>query len=201
MPMPQEQANSTQTVTPPSKTSGDSDEKSTQMVPIEEVEKKLRGQGKLVKKLEEQIAALEAEKADREKTAAERQQKELEEQGKHKELYLKEAEAKKSIEEKYKALVERETKRLEALTASIEKRVAALPKEYRDLVPPGLDPDATAEQVSKLEALAAQRDGKSGGYTGATRPGNQGSTDPAEILRRQHEINKLHMLGKKVMAK
>lgn len=195
MPHPNDLANPEQVQTPTPKTPGDSDGKAPKYSD-EDVEKKLRGQGKLIKKLEDQLAIFEAERAEREKADAEKKQKELAEQGKHKELYEREAEARKSVEQQLKELQEKETKRLEALTASLDKRIAALPKELRELVPAGLGPDAMAEQVTKLEGLGGAH-GNQGGYSGAVRPGNHGALSPEQTAAKLKEQNLNHMLGRK----
>lgn len=114
--------------------------------------------------MERRLAEFEAAKADAERKAAE-------EAGKHRELY-------EGLKPKYEealtkltAYEQREQARIEAVQQRNAARIAALPDDLRDLVPEGLDPDATTAQIERLEARARKADpgfAKGGAAAGAT---------------------------------
>lgn len=63
--------------------------------------------------------------------------------------------------------------RIEALTASNSERVAKLPEQFRDLVPDGLDADATARHIERVEAIALKAAERPAGGRGGFKPAHQ----------------------------
>jgi hypothetical protein len=159
----------------------------------DQVEEKLRGQGKALK---EALAQLEAERAQRaELEAAQRAAADsaLAEQGKFKELFEKTEAEKKALEEQHNALVARETARVEALTKANKERRKALPDPLTDLIPSGLSPDAEAEHLVKLEKHLADLEKAAGtapgngAFSSGVRPPGQSQTEEQrlEALRKR----------------
>lgn len=66
--------------------------------------------------------------------------------------------------------------RIEHLVARNSERVAKLPEQFRDLVPAGLDADATAQHIERIEALALKSTerpaGGRGGFKAAHETGS-----------------------------
>jgi hypothetical protein len=180
-------------VTPPGQQTGD---KGGKTYTEEEVTERMRGQGKAMKELQEELDRLKAAEADRSKAAEEASRKKLEEDGKLQELI--EAERKRAAElEGYKTRWEehqqKETARLEALAAENKKRSKELPESLRELVPEGLDPDATAKHIAKLEALGTGKAVEVRGTSGRGTPGSS-NVDPIESGKQMGED---WVLGKK----
>jgi len=120
----------------------------------EEHKAALVGQGKELKRLQEENEALAAAAAERKTADEAAETARLEAAGEHQKL-REQAEARATaLEEENNALKERETTRLEAKDKANEKRIKELPKEYRDLIPAGLGPDAKEEQIAKLERIS-----------------------------------------------
>lgn len=131
-----------QSDTPTDEPKGDNGRTYTQ----EDVDRKLRGQGKKLKEYEEKILAYESAESEKKRKA-------MEEQGQYKELLAKAESENKALHEKLIAHTERETKRLETLALENKRRADALPEQARLLIVDGLDPDKEAIQLSKLESI------------------------------------------------
>lgn len=165
------------TGTPDSSTGNNhTDDKPSEKVFTEEevktlLEKKLRGQGKELTKLRDQLSAIEKEKQERE-------QKELEEQGKFKEINQKLSSELEELRTWKEAQVKLEQERLEKLTSQNEDRLKKLPEALRKLVHPALEPEAKAQQINEVEALLLQKEVKIHGGAG----GWQKPTDSASAL-------------------
>ena len=86
--------------------------------------------------------------------------------------------------EQFEALSGREKARIEALEASNTEALKALPEGLRDLVPEGLDPEATAKQIAAVKLLVKDGDTTPrGGINPRTQP-KQGETIPKQYLDR-----------------
>lgn len=97
--------------------------------------------------------ALEARLKAIEEANAEAERKRAEEEGRYRDLY---EDLKAKHDEQagtLSTLQERETARIEALQTSNADRILNLADNLRDLVPPGLDPEATAAHLDRLEKL------------------------------------------------
>ena len=117
----------------------------------EDVERRLRGSGKKIGELEARLKAFEESEARRKADDEAAAKKRLEEQGQFKVLLEQTTASKAAIEAELNALREREQQRLEAKREANEEKIKALPKEARELVPPGLDPDAMEKHLLALE--------------------------------------------------
>jgi len=145
-----------------------------------DLQQRLQGQGKELKRLQEAEAARKTkdDKAKAESEAA--RLKQLEEDGKYKDLYEQKTADLAERDAKLKSIQARETARLEHVTSENEKRTKVLSKALQDLIPGGLDADALAIHLAKLEAIHSKKvvvDVKGSGGKG----GGSGATDPNEI--------------------
>lgn len=102
------------------------------------------------------IEALESAAAERatadEAAAAEAAKK----RGEYEALYTESETKLAAATQKLDALTARETARLERVKAANAERVEALPENLRALIPDGLDLDAQAAQLARVEALATE---------------------------------------------
>ena len=99
--------------------------------------------------MEARITAMETEKAAAEQLAAEKR-------GEFKQLWEASQEELLSIREQLLSHETRDAARAERLTAANVERLQALPETFRALVPAGLDAEATAEHLAKLESVLSQ---------------------------------------------
>lgn len=135
-----------------------------------------------------QAAAKEAAELRTAREAAER--KAAEEAGKHRELY-------EGIKPKYEDAISkltayeaREAERIARATERNAARTAALPEPLRALVPEGLDPDATAAQIERLEGLARQQTYPAGSGAGAGAGGAKKPSLPPEAVAYAAQLGK-----------
>ncbi len=120
----------------------------------EQVDQMLRGSGSALKKAQEQNATYEAANAKRAADEEAAKAKQLEDQGEYKALLEQIRTENATLKETVTKQLERETARLETVDKSNKARLAALPEQFHALVPPGLDADAAAAQIARLEPLA-----------------------------------------------
>ena len=99
--------------------------------------------------MEARLSAMEAEQAKREQLAAEKR-------GEFEQLYKATQEQLENTQQQLSGYQERESARQERIQASNTERLKALPETFRALVPPGLDVDATAEHLARLENVINQ---------------------------------------------
>ena len=99
--------------------------------------------------MEARLSAMEAEQAKREQLAAEKR-------GEFEQLYKAAQEQLENTQQQLSGYQERETARQERIQASNTERLKKLPETFRALVPPGLDVDATAEHLARLENVITQ---------------------------------------------
>lgn len=123
----------------------------------EEVEAKLRGQGKKLAEMEARLKAVDEDRAKRKEADTAAKRKAAEESGQYKELLTVAEQRAAELEAKLMAATEKETARLEAVDADNDKRRKTLPKALVDLIPDGLDPDAVARQIERLEKLKGEK--------------------------------------------
>ena len=76
--------------------------------------------------------------------------------GEYEALYTESETKLAAATQKLDALTARETARLERVKAANAERVEALPENLRALIPDGLDLDAQAAQLARVEALATE---------------------------------------------
>ena len=124
--------------------------------------------------MEARLSAMEAEQAKREQLAAEKR-------GEYEQLYKTTQQERDQLLEKLTGYEERETARRQRIEASNTERLKSLPENFRALVPSGLDPDSTAEQISRLENVLTQNT-PTGGLPPRPRPTAQ-DTIPEQCLR------------------
>jgi len=127
--------------TPPVPPTGDETGDKGKTYTEDEVQRKLQGQGKKLAEYEEKLKKFQEAEAKRKE--AELSKDEL--------LAKLKAEA-DGKEAKIKELTEREGTRLARVSERNEERIKALPKDDRDLVPAGLEPDALSDWLAKFEA-------------------------------------------------
>lgn len=133
------------------------DEKAPRTYTKDEVEAKLRGQGKKLAEYEAKLKLIADADEKRKASEKEAKRKTAEEQGQYKELLTVAEQRAAELEAKLASHLERETTRLEAVTAENEKRRKGLPKALADLIPDGLDADAVARQIDRLERLKGDK--------------------------------------------
>ena len=139
------------------------------------------------------VAALRAEREKRqalEKQLAEftaqqeaARQKAAEEAGQFRELY----ESAKPRLERLEALEAAEAARAAALTERNAERLTLLPNHLRDLVPEGLEGDALAAHLDRVEKLAPQ---VTGGPTGSRMPGAAGLAEALTAEERAFAVER-----------
>jgi len=96
---------------------------------------------------------LEARLAEMQEATETRKREAAEEQGRFKELY-EGAQAKLTeTSGRLEAIEQREAERVAVIKAKNAEAVKALPDAYQALIPAGLDPDSTAAQIAKIQAL------------------------------------------------
>jgi len=129
----------------------------------EEVERRLRGQGKEIERLKADAAKRDAADAKRKAAEDEAERKRLADAGEHKALYEQALVRIASLEGEVSArerrlqeFTERETRRLEAVADANKKALRALPEELRSLVPESLGPDEQSAQIARLAALSGK---------------------------------------------
>ena len=100
------------------------------------------------KEMLEKIQAYEKTEEQRQKEAEELAKKQAEEQGKFQELYEK---TQKELEA-YKAYESRTGELESVITSMVETKLSSIDKEYHDLIPANLSPEATLDWLNKAEA-------------------------------------------------
>ena len=115
---------------------------------------KFRGINKELQKAQAEAEELRKWKADQEAAAEVAEREKLAAQGEYKTLAEQADERAKKAEEELAGFRTRETARLETVAKSNKARLEALPEQFRVLVPEGLDADAVAVQLAKIEPLA-----------------------------------------------
>lgn len=138
-----------------------------------------RGQLAALKAEREKRQAVEAELAKFREERAEAERAAAEKRGEFEALYGTEKERADTLAARVAEYEARETARLEALTARNKERSEALPDHLKPLVPPGLDPDALSDWLTKASELAEPE----GGHPRGTRSRGAGPQGiPAEAL-------------------
>lgn len=158
----------------------------------------LRGQGSEIEKLQGKISA-------HAEATAEDERKRLEEQGEFKTVAEQLTEKNKALVVRITEFEKRETSRVERVAAANEDRVGKLPEALRGLVPAGLDPDAAAEHIGKLEGLTTSEPAAAGPDTATGFPNVDSGVirrvpaTPAEAQWQRANENKwaAHALGHK----
>ena len=151
----------------------------------EEVDRKLQGQGKQLKEYEAKLAALESALAERTAADEDAKRKRMAEEGRLSEVL---AQREKELEEartSNKKFQEAEAARVQRVAEANEARAKALPDIFRDMVPEGLDPDALAAYLPKLEKLAAEA--RPGGNFGGS-PRTSGDDKATELEKLESRI-------------
>lgn len=126
------------------------------------------------------------------------EQKRLQEQGEFKELATRANEKlttlsseNEELKKQLEGLRGKESERIEGVAKSNEQRLKALPDKVRELAPPGLDADAMAAYLPKLEELA-QSIGKPGVLSGvSSAPPNVKTAQEAIDERLKRAQNKM----------
>lgn len=138
----------------------DKDDKPEKTYTEDQVQAKLRGQGKQLEELNAKLAKLDEAEVKRKETADKAKREKLVTDGKTTELLAMEMKAKTDLEaslkerdDKIERMQQRETERLETVAKDVKARLKALPENLRDLVPSGLDVEGQAAQLVKLEAM------------------------------------------------
>ena len=130
-----------------------------------------------------ELDALKAEKAERERKAEEAK-------GEYEGLYGKEKTRADELEGKLTKLQERETARLERVAATNDTLLSELPDEFKDLVPEGLDADATSSQLRRLAKLANKSDDRPRGTrTGGGKKGSIKYPAASKAYAEKHEMS------------
>jgi hypothetical protein len=148
-------------------------------------------------------AALEAElKRIREQNRAlkeaakKREEEEAAKRGEFEALWKQEREQMAALRKDFEALSAKEQARQEALTAANEKALKTIPESHRGLIPAGLDPEAMASQIARVQALVAGSGPDGGVISKAPKPSTE--TIPEEARR---EADRLGMDHRKFFEK
>lgn len=178
---------------PPDPSTGDStDDKGGRTYTQEELDRKLRGQGKALEEMKAKLAAYEADKEKAKKKADEAKRKKMEEEGDLKGLLSERekriADLENALSQKDSAISgfqEKEMARLEALKDDNQKRLKALPKALHDLVVDD-DPDKMAMRLSRVEKLRAE-DGQTINVRGRGGRGNE-NVEPDDPVQASYDM-------------
>ena len=163
------------------------------------IDGKLKGSGKELKKLQEQLAGYKTVAEQAAAKAEEERKAKLAEEGKYSELLAaeraeKEAFAKqqKELAEKLKTYEQREAARRAALAERNAARIKELPKELQSIIPQQLDEEAMDAHLGNLEKLIVNKSQPifSSGGVGRQR-------GPEDVFKKAEKVADDFLFGKK----